>query len=199
MNSSVLIPRPETEELVQWVINDVNSSAVEKSLKILDIGTGSGCIAIALAKNLPNTKVFALDVSDVALKLAKQNAIANEVELEFIQADILDADFNSIQFDIIVSNPPYVRELEKETMSANVLNHEPHLALFVKDDDALLFYRKITEVANNILKTEGQLYFEINEFLGKSTKQLLNNSNYKNVELKKDVFDKDRMVKAIKL
>jgi len=143
--------------------------------------------------------VFALDVSDVALKLAKQNAIANEVELEFIQADILDADFNSIQFDIIVSNPPYVRELEKETMSANVLNHEPHLALFVKDDDALLFYRKITEVANNILKTEGQLYFEINEFLGKSTKQLLNNSNYKNVELKKDVFDKDRMVKAIKL
>ena len=199
VNSSVLIPRPETEELVQWVINDVNSSAVEKSLKILDIGTGSGCIAIALAKNLPNTKVFALDVSDVALKLAKQNAIANEVELEFIQADILDADFNSIQFDIIVSNPPYVRELEKETMSANVLNHEPHLALFVKDDDALLFYRKITEVANNILKTEGQLYFEINEFLGKSTKQLLNNSNYKNVELKKDVFDKDRMVKAIKL
>ncbi|WP_347922176.1 peptide chain release factor N(5)-glutamine methyltransferase [Pontimicrobium sp. SW4] len=195
VNPSVLIPRPETEELVAWIINEHKN---KEGISILDIGTGSGCIAITLAKNLPNAKVFALDVSENALKLAKQNAISNDVEVEFIEADILDWDFNSLQFDVIVSNPPYVRELEKETMSANVLNHEPHLALFVKDDDALLFYRKITEISNEILKPNGQLYFEINENLGESTKELLANSNFKNVDLKMDIFEKDRMIKAIK-
>lgn len=195
VNSSVLIPRPETEELVAWIINDCKN---KQEISILDIGTGSGCIAISLAKNLPNAKVFALDVSENALKLAKQNAIKNDVEVEFIEADILDCDLGNMQFDVIVSNPPYVRELEKEAMSANVLNHEPHLALFVKDEDALLFYRKITEISESILKPDGQLYFEINESLGESTKQLLDNSNYKNIELKKDIFKKDRMIKAVK-
>ena len=195
VNPSVLIPRPETEELVDWIINDCKN---RKSISILDVGTGSGCIAIALSKNLPNASVVALDVSSEALIIARQNAIDNKVEIEFVEADILDWDSTNMQFDVIVSNPPYVRELEKQMMSANVLDHEPHLALFVEDDDALLFYRKITDVAADILKPNGQLFFEINESLGESTKQLLDNSNYKNIELKKDIFEKDRMIKAVK-
>lgn len=162
------------------------------------MGTGSGCIAIALAKNLPEAKVFALDVSEKALKIARQNAVDNGVTIEFIEADIFDVDLGNLQFDVIVSNPPYVRELEKETMSPNVLNHEPHLALFVKDDDPLLFYRSIVEVANNTLKSKGFLYFEINEFLGNLTRQLVQKLNYCNIELKKDLFMKDRMIKANK-
>ena len=195
VNPSVLIPRPETEELVAWIIREHKD---KEEISILDIGTGSGCIAITLAKNLPNAKVFALDVSEEALKTAKQNAKSNNVEVEFIEADILDWNFDNLQFDAIVSNPPYVRELEKENMRANVLDHEPHLALFVKDNDALLFYRKITEVARNILKPNGQLYFEINESLGNSTEELLVDASYKSIELKKDIFEKDRMIKAIK-
>jgi release factor glutamine methyltransferase len=195
VSPSVLIPRPETEELVDWIIKD---SKEKQNISILDIGTGSGCIAVTLAKKLPNAKLFALDVSAEALKLATINAETNEVEVEFIEADILDWDFGDLEFDIIVSNPPYVRELEKEAMSANVLNHEPHLALFVKDDDALLFYRTITAVANKILKPKGQLFFEINENLGEDTKQLLVDAGYENIELKQDVFDKNRMLKAIK-
>lgn len=195
VSPSVLIPRPETEELVDWIIKD---SKEKQNISILDIGTGSGCIAVTLAKKLPNAKLFALDVSAEALKLAIINAETNEVEVEFIEADILDWDFGDLEFDIIVSNPPYVRELEKEAMSANVLNHEPHLALFVKDDDALLFYRTITAVANKILKPKGQLFFEINENLGEDTKQLLVDAGYEDIELKQDVFDKNRMLKAIK-
>jgi release factor glutamine methyltransferase len=195
VSPSVLIPRPETEELVDWIIKD---SKEKQNISILDIGTGSGCIAVTLAKKLPNAKLFALDVSAEALKLATINAETNEVEVEFIEADILDWDFGDLKFDIIVSNPPYVRELEKEAMSANVLNYEPHLALFVKDDDALLFYRTITDVANKILKPKGQLFFEINENLGEDTKQLLVDAGYENIELKQDVFDKNRMLKAIK-
>lgn len=195
VNPSVLIPRPETEELVSWIIDDCKD---RKDLSILDIGTGSGCIAISLAKNLKHTKVYALDVSEDALKLAKLNATKNEVDIEFIEADILDWDLGNIQFDVIVSNPPYVRELEKEAMSANVLNHEPHLALFVKNDDALLYYRKIAEISENILKPNGQLYFEINESLGEPTKELLANNSFNNIELKLDIFEKDRMIKAIK-
>jgi len=195
VNPSVLIPRPETEELVDWIIKD---SKDKQNINILDIGTGSGCIAISLAKNLPNAKVYALDVSEGALKVATQNAIDNDVEVEFIEADILDWDFDNTQFDVIVSNPPYVRELEKEMMSANVLDHEPHLALFVENDDALLFYRNITEISKTILKPNGQLYFEINESLGESTKELLVNNDFNTIELKRDIFDKDRMIKAIK-
>lgn len=195
VNPSVLIPRPETEELVGWIIDDCKN---KQDISILDIGTGSGCIAVTLAKHLPKAKVYALDVSEDALKLAKVNATNNEVEVEFIEADILDGDIGNMQFDVIVSNPPYVREKEKEAMSANVLNHEPHLALFVKDDDALLFYRKIAEISENILKPNGQLYFEINESLGEPTKELLANNSFNNIELKMDIFEKDRMIKAIK-
>lgn len=195
VNAATLIPRPETEELVAWIINDQNN---KQNISILDVGTGSGCIAIALAKNLPEAKVFALDVSEKALRIARQNAVDNGVTIEFIEADIFDVDLGNLQFDVIVSNPPYVRELEKETMSPNVLNHEPHLALFVKDDDPLLFYRSIVEVANNTLKSKGFLYFEINEFLGNLTRQLVQKLNYSNIELKKDLFMKDRMIKANK-
>jgi len=195
VNAATLIPRPETEELVAWIINDQNN---KQNISILDVGTGSGCIAIALAKNLPEAKVFALDVSEKALRIARQNAVDNGVTIEFIEADIFDVDLGNLQFDVIVSNPPYVRELEKETMSPNVLNHEPHLALFVKDDDPLLFYRSIVEVANNTLKSKGFLYFEINEFLGNLTLQLVQKLNYCNIELKKDLFMKDRMIKANK-
>lgn len=195
VNPSVLIPRPETEELVSWIIDNCKDS---QDISVLDIGTGSGCIAISLAKNLKHAKVYALDVSEDALKLAKLNADKNEVDIEFIEADILDCDLGNIKFDVIVSNPPYVRELEKEAMSANVLNHEPPLALFVKDDDALLFYRKIAEISENILKPNGQLYFEINESLGEPTKELLANNSFNNIELKMDIFEKDRMIKAIK-
>jgi len=195
VNAATLIPRPETEELVAWIINDQNN---KQNISILDVGTGSGCIAIALAKNLPEAKVFALDVSEKALRIARQNAVDNGVTIEFIEADIFDVDLGNLQFDVIVSNPPYVLEWEKETMSPNVLNHEPHLALFVKDDDPLLFYRSIVEVANNTLKSKGFLYFEINEFLGNLTRQLVQKLNYCNIELKKDLFMKDRMIKANK-
>tara|TARA_R110002073_G_scaffold336257_2_gene531266 strand:- start:4802 stop:5671 length:870 start_codon:yes stop_codon:yes gene_type:complete len=203
VNSSVLIPRPETEELVSWIIDCHSEQSEESKLKILDIGTGSGCIAISLAKNLPNAKVYALDISEEALKIAKLNATNNDVDVAFVEADVLNSMdwnlvFKNLKFDIIVSNPPYVRELEKETMSANVLNHEPHLALFVKDNDALLFYRNITDASQEILKSNGQLYFEINENLGERTKELLVNNDFNSIELKKDIFDKDRMIKAIK-
>jgi release factor glutamine methyltransferase len=193
---SVLIPRPETEELVDLIIK---SSKEKSNISILDIGTGSGCIAIALAKHLPNADIFALDVSPEALKIAEQNAEINNVEVTFMEADILDWNFEDLQFDVIVSNPPYVRELEKEAMSANVLDHEPHLALFVDDDDALLFYKTISDVAAKVLKPNGQLYFEINENLGKDTVELLADSGQFNAEIKKDIFEKDRMIKANKL
>jgi release factor glutamine methyltransferase len=203
VNPSVLIPRPETEELVHWIIDCHSGQGKESRLNILDIGTGSGCIAISLAKNLPNAKVFALDVSEKALKTAKENALKNNVEVEFIQEDILNLCHAeqvsaSQAFDIIVSNPPYVCELEKDKMSANVLDHEPHLALFVKDDDALLFYRKISELAKKVLKPNGILYFEINENLGEITKTLLINEGFCDIELKIDTFEKERMLKAIK-
>jgi len=199
VNDNVLIPRPETEELVEWVLSKVDSN---KSIHILDIGTGSGCIAISLAKNLPKAKVYALDVSAKALIIAKQNAKVNNVNVKFIEADILkkgdgglEAD---VKFDIIVSNPPYVREQEKELMKANVLDNEPHLALFVKDEDPLIFYEAITKYASNNLTREGQLFFEINEYLGNAMIDLLKNNNFNNIELKQDIFKKDRMIKGIK-
>jgi len=199
VNDNVLIPRPETEELVEWVLSKVDSN---KSIHILDIGTGSGCIAVSLAKNLPKAKVYALDVSAKALIIAKQNAKVNNVNVKFIEADILkkgdgglEAD---VKFDIIVSNPPYVREQEKELMKANVLDNEPHLALFVKDEDPLIFYEAITKYASNNLTREGQLFFEINEYLGNAMIDLLKNNNFNNIELKQDIFKKDRMIKGIK-
>lgn len=199
VNEHTLIPRPETEELVDWIIKEVKIQNSE--FRILDIGTGSGCIAISLAKNLLNAKVYALDVSKEALKVAKQNADLNDVKIEFIETDILiDRDTRldavSHKFDIIVSNPPYVREKEKELMKPNVINNEPHLALFVKDENPLQFYEAITEFASNNLSEKGQLFFEINEYLGSDMIDLLNDNNFINIHLKQDIFKKDRMIKA---
>jgi len=193
VNSAVLIPRPETEELVDWIIQ---SSEVQSKFKILDIGTGSGCIAIALAKNLPNAQVFALDVSEQALATAKKNAEKNQVHLSFIHQSILETEDLAQEFDIIVSNPPYVRELEKHEIKNNVLDNEPHLALFVEDNDALIFYRKIAQLAQKNLKLKGQLYFEINQYLGKETLNLLLVMGFKNCELRQDIYGNDRMIQC---
>jgi release factor glutamine methyltransferase len=193
VNENVLIPRPETEELVEWIINSV---ATNKKIKILDIGTGSGCIAISLAKHLPNAKVFAIDVSEKALKTAKTNAEINSVDINFIQQNILETSNLNQCFNVIVSNPPYVRELEKEEIKANVLENEPHLALFVKDENPLLFYDKISELAKINLTKNGMLFFEINQYLGKETVELLQNKNFNNIELRKDFFENERMIKA---
>jgi release factor glutamine methyltransferase len=199
VNENVLIPRPETEELVEWILesqkpNLETSGESLKDLKILDIGTGSGCIAISLAKNLPNATVFAIDVSEKALATAKTNAENNSVNVTFINQNILETEDLGQQFDIIVSNPPYVRNLEKEEIKKNVLDNEPHLALFVADDDALIFYKKIAELAQKNLSENGQLYFEINQYLGKEMVDLLEKMNFKNIELRKDIYGNDRML-----
>lgn len=195
VNEHTLIPRPETEELVDFIIKQANK---KNEISILDIGTGSGCIAISLAKNLPNAKVYALDISEKALKMAKQNAKLNNVKVDFFQVDILNSsNLNHVKFDIIVSNPPYVRELEKQFMKPNVLDNEPHLALFVKDDNPLLFYKAITEFAVNNLSKNGLLFFEINEYLGTDMIDLLYHKNFSNIELKQDIFKKDRMIKGV--
>ena len=197
VNENTLIPRPETEELVNWVLK--MKSKTEK-INILDIGTGSGCIAISIAKHLPNANVYALDVSIGALEMAKQNAELNEVEIKFINQDILsvcNSEFDkNFKFNIIVSNPPYVRNKEKQLMQPNVLENEPHLALFVDDEDPLKFYKAITEFAVKNLTEKGVLFFEINEYLGSEMIQLLKSNNFKNIQLKQDVFKKDRMIKG---
>ncbi len=205
VNEHTLIPRPETEELVQWILNDVHNSS-SKKLRILDIGTGSGCIPIALKKNIPNADVFAIDISEKALEIARKNAKMNEVEIQFVQADVLNLEDLSLaqekpeSFDIIVSNPPYVRNLEKEMMQKNVLAFEPDSALFVEDDDPLVFYHKIANLAKANLQANGSLYFEINQYLGKEMVDLLAQKQFQNVELKKDIFGVDRMTKcALKL
>jgi release factor glutamine methyltransferase len=197
VNENVLIPRPETEELVDWILERQQPTGNGRNLKILDIGTGSGCIAISLAKNLPNAQVFAIDVSEKALATAKKNAESNAVKVTFISRNILDAEDLEQEFDIIVSNPPYVRNLEKEEIKKNVLEHEPHLALFVEDNDALIFYRKIAELAQKNLSNSGELYFEINQYLGKEMVDLLEGMNFKNIELRKDIYGNDRMTLAV--
>ena len=204
VSKHTLIPRSETEELVSFIIEDVTSSTVEKSIKILDIGTGTGCIAISLANNLPEANVHALDVSEDALRVAKENAKLNEATIEFIHDDILNPSHAvlisvSHTFDIIVSNPPYVRNLEKAEIKPNVLENEPHLALFVDDENPLQFYKAICEFAQIHLKTGGALYFEINEYLGQEMVQLLEDFGFKSIQLKTDIFGKDRMIKAVKL
>jgi release factor glutamine methyltransferase len=196
VNENVLIPRPETEELVEWIINENKNIDKSKKIKILDIGTGSGCIAISLAKNLPNAKVYAIDVSKKALDTAKRNAINNNVDVTFMLKNVLELEILKSDYDIIVSNPPYVRHLEKAEIKKNVLDFEPHLALFVDDNDALIFYRKIAELAQENLLENGQLYFEINQYLGKETKEMLEKLNFKNIELRKDIYDNDRMIKT---
>ncbi|AJR04565.1 peptide chain release factor N(5)-glutamine methyltransferase [Siansivirga zeaxanthinifaciens] len=203
VNSNTLIPRPETEELVEFVINQ-QKKIENKPLHILDIGTGSGCIAISLAKNIPSAKVYAFDISTEALKIAKENADLNEVDITFITGDILNEStwplfFNEMTFDIVVSNPPYVREKEKPLMKNNVLENEPHLALFVKDEDPLQFYRAITQFSLSHLKEKGLLFFEINEFLGNEMIHLLTKHKFENIQLKQDIFKKDRIIKGQKL
>jgi len=197
VNPDVLIPRPETEELVDWIIK-TNSNGNLSTIKILDIGTGSGCIAISLAKNLPNASIFALDVSKKALEMAQINTLQNETKITFIEKNILETTSFEQQFDVIVSNPPYVRNLEKAEIKKNVLENEPHLALFVADDDALLFYRKIAQIAMKNLQSGGQLYFEINQYLGKETFDLLSDLGFQNIELRQDIYGNDRMISCRK-
>lgn len=194
VNENVLIPRPETEELVEWIISSAVNMPKFKNIKILDIGTGSGCIAISLAKNISNAEVSAIDISYKALATAKENANLNKVVVAFIQKNILETNDLEQQFDIIVSNPPYVRNLEKAEIKSNVLANEPHLALFVADDDALIFYRKIAELATKNLSVEGKLFFEINQYLGKETVELLEKMHFQNIELRKDIYGNDRMI-----
>lgn len=202
VNPATLIPRPETEELVDWILSEIKTRRIpSEKLKILDIGTGSGCIAMALAKNLPNSMVGALDISSEALKIARQNAILNGVNVNFFEVDILQIDNLSSHigienYDIIVSNPPYIREMEKEKMMPNVLEYEPESALFVKDTDPLLFYRKICQLSRNHLKPNGSLFFEINEELKNEMRELLKKEGFSQMEFKKDIYSKDRMVRA---
>lgn len=197
VNPAVLIPRSETEELVEWIIQSRKANTeTQTKFKILDIGTGSGCIAIALAKNCSNDEVFAIDISEKALATAQKNAQKNGVNVIFFQKNILETDDLLQQFDLIVSNPPYVRVLEKSEIKKNVLDFEPHLALFVSDDDALVFYKKIAELAQKNLSLNGQLFFEINQYLGKEMIDLLQKMNFKNIELRKDIYGNDRMIRA---
>ncbi len=192
VNPAVLIPRPETEELVHWIIEDCTFPKP----KILDVGTGSGCIPITLKKNIPQAKVKGWDISEDALSTARNNASLNEVVVDFIKQNALDLEEVKDAFDIIVSNPPYVLEKEKDLMHDNVLNNEPHLALFVPDKEPLLFYRAIAEFAKSNLKQNGKLYFEINEAFGAETVEMMQQLGFENIVLKKDLFGKDRMVKG---
>lgn len=197
-----LVPRPETEELVEWIMSNWSTANSQQStVKILDIGTGTGCIALSLAKELTNRMVTALDISEEALSLAKENAKLLEVEnVDFIRGDILNIETQNIaslqKYEIIVSNPPYVRECEKADMEANVLDYDPHTALFVTDNDPLIFYRAIGKFALTHLTPNGALYFEINQYLGQETCDLLIGLGYKNVELREDINGNARMIKA---
>jgi len=212
VNENTLIPRPETEELVEWILNSPIIHHLSP-ITILDIGTGSGCIPISLKANLSQANVSAIDVSQEALEVAKRNAAINKVDINFIQANILEVEdlyelpspithhpspitHHPSPYNIIVSNPPYVRVLEKQEIKKNVLDYEPHLALFVEDNDALLFYRKIAQLALKNLAPNGLLFFEINQYLGKETVVLLENLGFKNIELKKDIYGNDRMIKC---
>lgn len=195
VNEHTLIPRQETEELVHAIINDnkVNTP------KILDIGTGSGCIPIVLAYNIPGANVSSVDISKEAIVIARDNATLNKVEIDFQLRDILNWEAYSWkkEYDIIVSNPPYVKESEKELMEENVLTYEPHLALFVDDEDPLIFYRRIAEFAKVHLKKGGKLYFEINEALGQEMIELQESLGFTSVRLMKDLNGRDRMTSAI--
>lgn len=200
VNPSVLIPRPETEELVDWILSVCRSEQIVnrqfKIVNILDIGTGSGCIAISLKKNIPEANVYALDIAADTLATAKQNADLNDVDVNFIQDDILNSQISHLatQFSVIVSNPPYVKEDEKPAMNNNVLANEPHRALFVSNQNPLIFYNAIADFALQHLEENGLLFFEINEYLGEQTIHLLKDKNFINIELRKDMQGKDRMI-----
>lgn len=199
VTKDVLIPRPETEELIEWILE--KSANLERNIKILDIGTGSGCIPITLKSNIVNADVHAIEVSEVALTIARKNAEENNTSIYFHKADILKIENlnfinQDIKFDIIVSNPPYVRDLEKKEIQNNVLQNEPHLALFVPDNNPLVFYDKITDLAKIHLKKDGLLFFEINQYLGQETFNLVKEKSFTNIILKKDLFKNDRMICA---
>lgn len=195
LNPETLIPRPETEELVDLVIKENRGFTG----KILDIGTGSGCIAIALAVNLPGAKIAGIDISEEALAIAKENALLNRAPVDFFRADIFNIVpglFNGT--DIIVSNPPYIRDSEKSQIARNVLHFEPHSALFVPDSDPLLHYRAILELAENILKREGKIYFEINEAMGDQAAELIISYGFSGVEIVRDLNGRRRFAKGIR-
>lgn len=199
VSSSVLIPRPETEELVQMVTRDY--AEPDKNIAILDIGTGSGCIAIVLARFLPHVSVHAWDVSDEALEVARENARQLIADVHFAKQDMLNVSFplpgNTQQFDCIVSNPPYVTYSEQEHMRPNVLRFEPHQALFVEDNDPLLFYKAIADFGKHHLKQGGKCYVEINEHFGEETKAVFADRGYIKSEILRDINGKDRFVRAI--
>lgn len=196
----VLIPRPETEELVDWILKDIKQYQFTASpVRILDIGTGSGCIPITLKAKLPNTEVISVDISDEALAIAAKNVLFHDVDIKLIQGDIIGglSGFDKASVDIIVSNPPYITSDEKAGMQANVLENEPALALFVPDEDPLIFYRKILQFAQEFLVPTGCVYFEINSLMGQQMLRLLEENNFYG-ELKKDISGNDRMIKALK-
>ena len=199
VDKNTLIPRTETEELVAWVLDEIKVFTNNKitELSILDIGTGTGCIPISLAKNLTSLNISAIDISPEALLIARQNAILNKVTIEFIELDILNAESLPQEYDVIISNPPYVRELEKKEIKNNVLENEPHLALFVADENPLIFYNKIADLEKKQLSENGMLFFEINQYLGKETINMLVKKGFKNIQLKKDLFGNDRMIKCV--
>lgn len=204
VNANTLIPRAETEEIVDQVvketIREIGLGNLKAPIHMLDIGTGSGCIAVTLAKQLPEAEVHAVDVSKEALKVAEGNVKLNEVKVNLIEANILETKTleGVSKLDVIVSNPPYVREMEKEHMRANVLENEPHLALFVENDNPLIFYKAITEFAEQNLKPNGVLYFEINEYLANEMMALVLGYKFIDVRIKKDMFGKYRLLTATK-
>ena len=194
VNSSVLIPRPETEELVEWVVQ----SKLSENCKVLDIGTGSGCIAIAIKSRLKNAEVSGIDISVEALETARLNAIENGLEINFYPTDIFNMNnFEGEKFDVIVSNPPYIRESEKVLMHSNVLNYEPEIALFVSDNDPLKYYRAIAIFAKRSLHENGKLFFEINENFKSEMVELLSDIGFNNIEIRKDINGKNRMVSCL--
>jgi release factor glutamine methyltransferase len=202
--TGVLIPRPETEELVDWILKDSKNKLLP--IKILDIGTGSGCIAVTLAKQLPCSDVYALDISEFALDITTQNAQINNTKINTLHFDILEPDLLTFgkklpeptsKFDIIVSNPPYIRASERTLMQRNVLDFEPESALFVPDSNPLLFYEHIANFALHFLTPDGALYFEINEALANETSEMLTNKGFENCQVKKDLNGKNRMIKVI--
>ena len=190
VEQGVLIPRPETEQLVDLIIDENRG---REDLKVLDICTGSGCIALALARNLPFSQVLAIDFSPVALKIAKENSEILKTKIKILKADIFEWTTTE-KFDIIVSNPPYVMDKEALQMEKNVLNYEPHEALFVRDDNPLVFYKRITDIAKDSLKENGKLYFEINPMMSGILKQMMGEKGFRNVEIYKDSFGKDRFI-----
>lgn len=202
VNAATLIPRPETEELVAWILESQKLKVQDqRSLQILDIGTGTGCIAITLSKNITNAHVSAVDISMEALRTAERNAMINEAKVDFHNVDILDKNNYQVidnRYDIIVSNPPYVTPADKLKMHANVTDFEPHTALFVPEEEPLKFYIAIADFANTQLDKDGLLFFEINEAFGKETSEMLIAKGFDKIELRQDMSGRDRMIKALK-